>query len=121
VAVLSVRLDYRRPFDHGLLGFVAARCVPGIEEVDGRTYRRSLALPHGGGIVELTPREGHVDCVLTLDDASDAATAVAGCRSLLDLDADPVAVAAHFGQDPDLAPLVRRAPGRRVPGTTDPF
>ena len=35
---------------------------------------------------------------------------------LLDLDADPAAVDEHLEQDPDLGPLVRKTPGRRVPG-----
>jgi AraC family transcriptional regulator of adaptative response / DNA-3-methyladenine glycosylase II len=38
---------------------------------------------------------------------------------LLDLDADPVTIADLLGADPVLGPLVRRAPGRRVPGTVD--
>ena len=37
-------------------------------------------------------------------------------RRLLDLDADPAAVDEHLEQDPDLGPLVRKTPGRRVPG-----
>jgi AraC family transcriptional regulator, regulatory protein of adaptative response / DNA-3-methyladenine glycosylase II len=41
------------------------------------------------------------------------------CRGLLDLDADPVAVAGVLGADPLLGALVRRSPGRRVPGTVD--
>jgi len=41
------------------------------------------------------------------------------CRRLLDLDADPWAVADVLGADPLLAPLVRAAPGRRVPGHVD--
>ena len=45
---IELRLAHRRPADlDGVLGFLAARAVPGIEEVDGRTYRRSLVLPHG--------------------------------------------------------------------------
>lgn len=117
----AVKLSYRPPFDRRVVGFVGARCVPGIEELDGATYRRSLRLPHGAGVAELTPRDGHVECTLTLDDDRDWEPAVQGCRSVFDLDADPAAVAEHLGRDPQLAPLVRRAPGLRLPGTTDPF
>jgi AraC family transcriptional regulator of adaptative response / DNA-3-methyladenine glycosylase II len=45
--------------------------------------------------------------------------AIARCRRLLDLDADPVAVDAQLSDDPVLAPLVAKAPGRRVPRTVD--
>ena len=45
--------------------------------------------------------------------------AIARCRRLLDLDADPVAIDALLSEDPAMEPLVRKAPGRRVPRTTD--
>ena len=61
---LTVRLPARVPFDgDALISFLAARAVPGIEEVVGGAYRRSLRLPHGFGVVELArgrgPRQGH--------------------------------------------------------------
>jgi AraC family transcriptional regulator of adaptative response / DNA-3-methyladenine glycosylase II len=49
----------------------------------------------------------------------DLSVAIARCRRLLDLDADPVAVDALLAEDPVLAPLVAKAPGRRVPRTVD--
>jgi AraC family transcriptional regulator of adaptative response / DNA-3-methyladenine glycosylase II len=115
-----LRLPRREPFDGvALLGFLAARAVPGVEEVAGDTYRRTLRLPHGDAIAQLTPRAGYVECRLGLDDLRDLAAAVARCRALLDLDADPQAVDAVLERDPLLGPLVRNAPGRRVPGTVD--
>jgi len=117
---LPLRLPRREPFDAaGLLRFLAARAVPGLEEVSGETYRRTLLLPHGDGVVELTPRADHVECRLRLADLRDLATAVGRCRALLDLDADPRAVDDALARDPLLAPLVAAAPGRRVPGTVD--
>ena len=68
-----------------------------------------LALEHGPAIVALTPGGGGVRCELRLDDLRDLTAAVARCRRLLDLDADPAAIAAHLGEDPCSAPLVRRA------------
>lgn len=118
---LTLRLAYRRPFDDGVLDFVGARCVPGVEELDGARYRRSMPLPYGSGVAELTPADGYVSCTLRLDDVRDLAAAGQRCRLLLDLDADPLAVAEHLGRDRMLRPLVRRAPGRRIAGTTDPF
>ncbi|HYO60310.1 MAG TPA: DNA-3-methyladenine glycosylase [Actinomycetota bacterium] len=117
----TLELAYRAPFDDGLLGFLGGRCVPGIEELDGGVYRRSLTLPHGAGVAELEPVDGHVACTLALDDERDLAAAVQRCRSLLDLDADPAAAAEHLGHDSILRELVLAAPGRRLPGATDPF
>lgn len=118
---IALRLAARRPFDgEAVLAFLGARAVPGVEEWTGTAFRRSLRLPHGGGIVELVAAGDGVAASLRLDDPRDLATAVARCRRLLDLDADPVAVAEALGGDPLLGPLVRRAPGRRVPGSADP-
>jgi len=118
---ITLRLAARRPFDGAaLVAFLAARAVPGIEEWTGSAYRRSLRLPHGAGIVELRPADDGVHCSLRLDDPRDLATAVARCRRLLDLDADPVAVSGALLPDPLLGDLVRRSPGRRVPGAVDP-
>jgi AraC family transcriptional regulator, regulatory protein of adaptative response / DNA-3-methyladenine glycosylase II len=129
---ISLRLPYRPPFDGaGLLAFLGTRALPGVETCDGTTYRRTLRLPHGVGIVALTPPaptdsatatealHPHVACVLQLDDLRDLATAIQRCRRLFDLDADPLAVADVLGFDPLLGPLVRTNPGLRVPGHVD--
>jgi AraC family transcriptional regulator of adaptative response / DNA-3-methyladenine glycosylase II len=60
-----------------------------------------------------------VVCRLSLTDLRDLSVAIARCRRLLDLDADPEAVDAQLSEDPVLAPLVAKAPGRRVPRTVD--
>jgi len=118
---LRLRLRHRAPLDAGaLLAFLGARAVPGVEAGEGGAYRRVLALPHGLGVAALAPGgAGHVACELRLSDLRDLAAAVQRCRRLLDLDADPVAVDDALAADPALAPLVRRAPGRRVPGAVD--
>jgi AraC family transcriptional regulator, regulatory protein of adaptative response / DNA-3-methyladenine glycosylase II len=117
---LVVRLPFRAPFDGvALLGWLAARAVPAVEEVDGEVYRRSLRLPGGPGVVELAMGADSVRCRLWLEDDGDVATAEQLCRRLLDLDADPVVVVEHLGADPLIGGLVRGAPGLRVPGGVD--
>ncbi len=119
-ADLEVRLAAREPFDGAaLLDFLAARAVPGVEEVAGGTYRRTLRLPGGPGVVALTPAPGHVRCALRLTDLADLPVAVERCRRLLDLDADPAAVADALSDDPVVGPLVAKRPGLRVPGHVD--
>jgi AraC family transcriptional regulator of adaptative response / DNA-3-methyladenine glycosylase II len=118
--VVELRLSCREPFDGAaLLRFLELRAVPGLEDVSGGTYRRALTLAHGGGIVELTPAPRAVRCLLRLDDLRDLATAVARCRRLLDLDADPLAIAEALGHDEVIGGLVRARPGLRVPGCVD--
>jgi AraC family transcriptional regulator of adaptative response / DNA-3-methyladenine glycosylase II len=117
---IALRLPFRSPLcPDNLFGHLAATAIPGIEEVRDGAYRRTLALPHGPGIVELTPTPEHVLCRARLTDLRDLTTAIARCRWLLDLDADPVAIDELLRADPQLAPVVARAPGRRVPRCVD--
>jgi AraC family transcriptional regulator of adaptative response / DNA-3-methyladenine glycosylase II len=117
---IALRLPYRPPLASSeLFGFLAARAVRGVERGDGTSYWRTLALPNGSGIVGLEAAAGHVRCILRLDDVRDLASAVARCRRLLDLDADPRAVDDQLGADPVLAPLVAARPGLRNPGAVD--
>ena len=118
---LALRLPAREPLcPDNLFGHLAATAVPGVEEWRDGAYRRAMALPHGTGIVALRPGPGHVSCALSLADLRDLPAAVSRCRRMLDLDADPVAVGGQLSADPVLAPLVARAPGRRVPRSADP-
>src|ERR687889_2334420 len=117
---ISLRLPFREPFDaDGMLRFLGTRAVAGVEHFDGEIYRRTLRLPHGAGTAALSDGGDHVLCVLRLEDLRDLGTAVQRCRRLLDLDADPAAVTDVLGDDPMLGPIVRRSPGRRVPGSVD--
>lgn len=122
---LSLRLPFRKPFDAGgVLDFLAGQAIPGVEHVtrddSGVTgYGRTLRLAHGPGVVWLTAKDDHVRCDLRLTDLRDLSSAVARVRRLLDLDADPEAVARVLGADPALAPLVEAIPGIRVPGAVD--
>ncbi|MFD7446466.1 AlkA N-terminal domain-containing protein [Streptomyces sp. NPDC059909] len=118
--VLALRLPFRAPLNpDNLFGHLAATAVPGVEEWRDGAYRRTLALPHGHGIVSLAPRPDHIACRLFLSDPRDLTLAISRCRRMLDLDADPVAIDDQLSTDPLLAPLVDKAPGRRVPRTVD--
>ncbi|MGW5778983.1 AlkA N-terminal domain-containing protein [Streptomyces sp. NPDC003863] len=118
--VISLRLPFRAPLEpSNLFGHLAATAVPGVEEWRDGAYRRTLSLPYGHGIVSLAPRPDHIACRLFLTDPRDLTHAISRCRRLLDLDADPVAVDEQLRTDPLLAPIVDKAPGRRVPGTVD--
>jgi AraC family transcriptional regulator of adaptative response / DNA-3-methyladenine glycosylase II len=118
--VVTLRLPVRTPFAfEGLFGHLAASAIPGVEEVSDGAYRRTLRLASGNGVVSLTPQPDHVRCELTLDDFRDLATAIARCRRLLDLDADPEAVVDVLSRDGQMSALVAKAPGQRIPRTVD--
>jgi AraC family transcriptional regulator of adaptative response / DNA-3-methyladenine glycosylase II len=117
---LELRLPFRAPlWPDSLFGHLAATAVPGVEEWRDGAYRRTLRLPRGTGIVALRPGPTSIGCRLLLDDLRDLAPAVARCRQLLDLDADPAAADAVLADDEALAPWVAKAPGRRLPRTVD--
>ncbi|MDG4762091.1 AlkA N-terminal domain-containing protein [Micromonospora sp. WMMD710] len=119
---ISLRLAYRPPLHaRALLDFLALRALPGVDEVRDGTYHRGLRLPHGAGQVALTPADGYVAATLRLTDLRDLAPAVARCRRLLDLDADPAAIDATLATDPALARAVAAEPGIRVPRAVDGF
>jgi AraC family transcriptional regulator of adaptative response / DNA-3-methyladenine glycosylase II len=69
----------------------------------------------------MTPGDRWVSATLRLADVRDLAPAVARCRRLFDLDADPAAVDATLSADPALAAAVRAEPGVRVPRSVDGF
>ncbi|MGW1744193.1 DNA-3-methyladenine glycosylase 2 family protein [Streptomyces sp. NPDC002092] len=136
-AGIPLRLAHRGPYQAGaVFDLLAGEAVAGVEEVSGargrRTYRRTLRLPHGSGIVAVDERAGAarsasgahpggwLDARLHLTDPRDLTTAVGRLRRLFDLDADPYAVDERLGGDARLAPLVAARPGLRSPGAADP-
>ncbi|MFD3545997.1 AlkA N-terminal domain-containing protein [Streptomyces sp. NPDC058655] len=117
---ISLRLPFRAPLNpDNLFGHLAATAVPGVEEWRDGAYRRTLRLPYGTGVAALIPQPDHIGCRLALTDLRDLTIAISRCRWMLDLDADPEAVDGQLRSDPLLAPLVDKAPGRRVPRTVD--
>jgi AraC family transcriptional regulator of adaptative response / DNA-3-methyladenine glycosylase II len=117
---VKVRLTFRKPlWPASLFGHLVATAIPGIEEWRDGAYRRTLRLPFGHGIAALTPHIDHIALQLSLTDMRDFSAAVARCRRLLDLDADPLAIAEVLSHDKTLRPLVIESPGRRVPRTVD--
>ncbi len=135
---IHLRLPCRRPFNPAsVLDFLGTRALPRVESLEGGSYRRTLHLPHGHALVTLAAPDqmdtdggdaddaalgpAYVGADLVLSDLRDLTTAVARCRQLLDLDADPVAVYEALRREPHIGALVARDPGRRVPGAADGF
>ncbi len=117
----ELRLPYRAPCDvTGLVGFFAARAVPGVEVVTDGAYYRSLRLERGNGVVGLRAGSDDVEAKLWLDSDEDLDAAVTACRQLLDLDTDPAPIVEALGHDELIGAIVRAAPGRRVPGVVEP-
>ncbi|MDX3608576.1 MULTISPECIES: DNA-3-methyladenine glycosylase 2 family protein [Streptomyces] len=127
-AGIPLRLAHRGPYaTAALFDLLAAEAVARIEEVAGppgsRTYRRTVRLPCGSGLVavdEAAPGGPWLEARIQLTDLRDLTTAVQRVRRLFDLDADPYAVDEALAADPRLAPLAAARPGLRSPGAADP-
>ena len=125
---LDISLPVRRPFDaRGIVEFLAARAVPGVESFsvddDARLrYARTLHLPGGPGAFEILANAvtEELTARLELSSLSDVVPAVSRIRRLFDLDADPIAIDEALASHPSRAASVWATPGIRLPGAVDP-
>lgn len=126
---LDLRLPSRAPFHwEAMLEFLVPRALPGVEAVDleGRRYRRTIALGGHPGVLEVGPgaageRDHHLRLRAHLPVWDGLIHVVARVRRLLDLDADSSVVDADLAPCPILGPDVARRPGVRVAGAWDGF
>jgi AraC family transcriptional regulator of adaptative response / DNA-3-methyladenine glycosylase II len=121
---ISLRLDYRPPFDWAaLLAFLAARAIAGAERVEGGVWARSARFGERTGWVRVThaPERNALRAEVAPALAGALGPLLGRLRALFDLDARPALIAETLGRDPRFVPLVARRPGLRVPGAFDGF
>ena len=117
-------LRFRPPFRwDAMLEFLAPRATPGIEMVQGASYRRVISLHGHTGWMEaaLNRTFDAVSVRIHFPEARWLFLIIERVRRMFDLAADPNEIAACFSRDPILAPRVRQRPGLRVPGCWDGF
>jgi len=117
-------LRYRPPYRWTeFVAFLAARATPGIEVVEGGTYRRSISLNGNAGWFETAlDDETHSLAVrLQFPDPQRLFFVIERIRAMFDLNADWLAIDPVLRADSLLAPRVDAAPGLRVPGCWDGF
>ncbi|QIG38450.1 DNA-3-methyladenine glycosylase 2 family protein [Microbacterium sp. 4R-513] len=119
---IDLVLPHRGPLDSaGLFAWMKARALPGVETATDTSFSRTLRLAGGPAWFQLRVDEaGHVRLRARLTALRDLPAVVARARRLFDLDADPIAVDEALARHPEVAPLVARIPGIRVPGAVDP-
>jgi len=123
-AVLTLRLDYRPPYEWAhVLRFLGARAIPGVEAVDGDAYRRVVREAGAVGVICVRRAAGRPALSLAVSPSLVPVLMplVARVRRMFDLDARPDRIARVLGRDRTLAPLVDARPGLRVPGAIDSF
>lgn len=115
-------LAYRPPYDWNmLLGFLAARSVPGVESVHDRVYRRTVGLQGHHGLLEVRPAlEVHALRVhIRFPKPEHLLQIITRVRAMFDLAADPELICQVLRSDDFLAPLLTRHAGLRLPGVWD--
>jgi len=123
-SAITLTLPYKPPYDWpGIIGFLAARAIPGVEQVEPGLYTRTIALGEAHGTIAVRPASRSHALVATIRFPVITAlpVIVERIRRLFDLRADPTIIAAHLSEDPHLARLVAARPGLRVPGAWDGF
>ncbi|HWE99695.1 MAG TPA: AlkA N-terminal domain-containing protein [Caulobacteraceae bacterium] len=122
-AWIRVSLPYAAPYDWpALIDFLAVRAIDGVEKVTPGRYLRVIELNQAIGLLAVTPAEGsRLDVAINFPSLRALPAILARVRRIFDLAADPAAIAADLGRDPDLAPRLALRPGLRTPGAWDVF
>ena len=116
---VTLRLAYRPPYDwQGMLAALSARTSPGTEWVSNATWHRRFLFDGQDCDVAVAhcPRHASVLATIRVPSVKALPGIVARVRRVFDLDADIAVIGSHLLCDPDLAPLIRKRPGLRVPG-----
>ena len=118
------RLRFRPPYDwKGVLAFLAARAIPGVEVVEAGAYRRSISLSGSYGYFETSLDEAHHALAVRVQfgDPRSLFFIIERIRAMFDLNADWAAIAPSLRTDAVLARQVEARPGLRVPGCWNGF
>jgi AraC family transcriptional regulator of adaptative response / DNA-3-methyladenine glycosylase II len=120
----TLQISYRPPYDwKGVLAFLAARALTGIEHVTDHSYARTVQLGTATGWIRVTQsKKQHALLVEFTHSLTPVLPALLGrVRALFDLDARPDVIAKRLRKDARLARAVNANPGLRVPGAFNGF
>jgi AraC family transcriptional regulator, regulatory protein of adaptative response / DNA-3-methyladenine glycosylase II len=118
------RMRFRPPYQWDiLLKFLAARAIPGVEAVEGNSYRRTISLDGRQGSIEVSFDSATPALVarIEFDNPRSLFAIVERIRNMFDLNADWQSIAAGLAKDRELSARLLKAPGLRVPGCWDGF
>ena len=120
----TLQLSYRPPYDWaGVLAFLAARELKGIEWVTDGFYARTVQLGDCKGWIKVTQANKKNSLLLELSHGLVPVlpALLTRVRGLFDLNARPDIISKQLSKDKRLAAWVRKTPGMRVPGAFNGF
>jgi AraC family transcriptional regulator, regulatory protein of adaptative response / DNA-3-methyladenine glycosylase II len=118
------RLRFRPPYNWtAMLAFLAPRATPGVEVVDGDTYRRSISIDKTHGYFEVSPDANEPALVAKIQFADPRCLYLITerIRRMFDLNADWVVIVQTLRADPTLSDEIESDPGLRIPGCWNGF
>ncbi len=121
---LTVRLPWHRPYDwDGIADFLAGRATPGVEQVAGDRYLRTISISGEVGVIECRAdtADGSVRLSVHGIATQSLLPLVQRVREMFDLDAPVAEIAKLVNADRELGKMLRNRPGIRVPGAWDGF
>ena len=121
---IELSLSYRPPFDwEAMLSFLAYRAIPGVEAVTAHSYSRTLCLAGLAGHFQafFEHRSHNIRVCVSYGETRNLNRITERIRALFDVRADSAQIDEFLVQDSQLAPIVRRFPGLRVPGCWSGF
>lgn len=120
---LVLRLPFDGPLDwDALVGYLAARAIPGVEHVADGVYRRTIVVDDDPGVLELSAGgDDHLLLRAHLPHWEGLIHIVGRARRSAGLDAAVDEPSRHLADDPVAGPLVAARPGVRPPGAWDGF
>jgi len=117
-------LNFRPPYDwKRLLEFLAARAIPGVEAIEGGSFRRSILVNGNRGCFEvsLDASRNALNVRVQIGDSGSLFFIIERIRAMFDLNADWATVARTLGADAALVSGINSNPGLRVPGCWNGF
>lgn len=120
----TLQLSHRPPYDwKGMLAFLAARALNGIEYVTDSEYARTVQIGAATGWIRVS--QSPTKDALSVEFAHSLTPVLPALlhrvRALFDLDARPDLIGTHLGKDARLKLAIKANPGLRVPGAFNGF
>ena len=120
----TLQISYRSPYDWpGILAFLKARELKGVELVTDNFYARTVQLDDHKGWIKVTQAKKKnalmVEFTHSLSPVLPAL--LRRVRDLFDVNARPEIINRHLRKDKILRPLIAANPGTRVPGAFNGF